>query len=61
MGKKFTNNADAPVTDNQNTLTAGPRGPLLLQDAWFLEKLAHFDHEIIPERECIPKVVVFVE
>lgn len=55
MVKKLTNNAGAPVTDNQNTLTAGPRGPLLLQDAWFLEKLAHFDREVIPERRMHAK------
>ena len=35
----------APVPDNQNVVTAGPRGPQLLQDVWFLEKLAHFDRE----------------
>ncbi|MGR2770352.1 catalase [Photobacterium ganghwense] len=40
----------APVTDNDNSLTAGPRGPVLLQDTWLLEKLAHFDRERIPER-----------
>jgi catalase len=55
MAKKLTNNAGAPVADNQNTLTAGPRGPLLLQDAWFLEKLAHFDREVIPERRMHAK------
>jgi catalase len=40
----------APVVDNTNTQTAGPRGPALLQDIWLLEKLAHFDREVIPER-----------
>ena len=35
----------APVADNNNVMTAGPRGPMLLQDVWFLEKLAHFDRE----------------
>jgi catalase len=40
--KKLTNNVGVPVTDNQIVLTAGPRGPMLLQDIWFLEKLAHF-------------------
>jgi catalase len=40
--KKLTNNVGAPVADNQNVMTAGPRGPMLLQDVWFLEKLAHF-------------------
>jgi catalase len=43
--KKLTNNAGAPVADNQNVMTAGKKGPMLLQDVWFLEKLAHFDRE----------------
>lgn len=47
---KLTTTSGAPVGDNQNVLTAGPRGPMLLQDVWFLEKLAHFDREVIPER-----------
>ncbi len=47
---KLTAAAGAPVADNQNSLTAGERGPLLLQDVWFLEKLTHFDREVIPER-----------
>ena len=45
----------APVPDNQNTQTAGPRGHALLQDVWFLEKLAHFDREVIPERRMHAK------
>ena len=53
--KKLTNNAGAPVSDNQNVMTAGPRGPQLLQDAWFLEKMAHFDREVIPERRMHAK------
>ncbi|CCK78398.1 catalase [Desulfobacula toluolica] len=53
--KKLTNNAGAPVADNQNVMTAGPRGPQLLQDVWFLEKLAHFDREVIPERRMHAK------
>ncbi|WP_376991884.1 catalase [Bordetella pertussis] len=48
--KTLTTAAGAPVADNNNTMTAGPRGPPLLQDVWFLEKLAHFDRERIPER-----------
>ena len=40
----------APVVDNNNSLTAGPRGPVLMQDLWLMEKLAHFDRERIPER-----------
>ena len=53
--KKLTTNAGAPVADNQNIMTAGPRGPMLLQDVWFLEKLAHFDREVIPERRMHAK------
>jgi len=53
--KKLTNNAGAPVVDNQNVMTAGPGGPMLLQDVWFLEKLAHFDREVIPERRMHAK------
>ncbi len=53
--KKLTTNAGAPVSHNQNVLTAGPRGPMLLQDTWFLEKLAHFDREVIPERRMHAK------
>lgn len=47
--------AGAPVVDNQNTMTAGRRGPALLQDVWLLEKLAHFDREVIPERRMHAK------
>ena len=53
--KKLTTAAGAPVPDNQNVLTAGPKGPQLLQDVWFLEKLAHFDREVIPERRMHAK------
>ena len=53
--KKLTTNAGAPVPDNQNAMTAGPRGPMLLQDVWFLEKLAQFDREVIPERRMHAK------
>jgi len=53
--KKLTNNAGAPVADNQNVMTAGKKGPMLLQDVWFLEKLAHFDREVIPERRMHAK------
>jgi len=53
--KKLTTAAGAPVPDNQNTMTAGPRGPVLLQDVWYLEKLAHFDREVIPERRMHAK------
>ncbi|WP_291981617.1 catalase [Candidatus Accumulibacter sp. ACC005] len=53
--KKLTTAAGAPVVDNQNTMTAGPRGPVLMQDIWLLEKLAHFDREVIPERRMHAK------
>jgi catalase len=49
-GKTLTTEAGAPVTDNQNSQTAGPNGPVLLQDHHLLEKLARFDRERIPER-----------
>ncbi|MBT3276123.1 MAG: catalase [Spirochaetales bacterium] len=52
---KLTNDVGAPVADNQNVQTAGKRGPMLLQDTWFLEKLAHFDREVIPERRMHAK------
>ncbi|WP_338553510.1 catalase [Paenibacillus sp. KS-LC4] len=46
----MTTNQGAPVADNQNSRTAGQRGPTLLEDYHLLEKLAHFDRERIPER-----------
>ena len=48
--KKLTTSAGIPVSDNQNSLTAGERGPTLMQDHVLLEKLAHFNRERIPER-----------
>ncbi len=53
--RKLTTAAGAPVPDNQNAMTAGPRGPVLMQDVWLLEKLAHFDREVIPERRMHAK------
>lgn len=53
--KMLTTIHGAPVADNQNVQTAGPRGPMLLQDAWFLEKLSHFNREVIPERRMHAK------
>ncbi|WP_281883635.1 catalase [Paenibacillus sp. YYML68] len=47
---RLTTNQGAPVGDNQNSRTAGPNGPTLLEDYHLLEKLAHFDRERIPER-----------
>jgi len=48
--KTLTTAAGIPVPDNQTSLTAGKRGPTLLQDHYLLEKLAHFNRERIPER-----------
>jgi catalase len=50
MATRLTTTAGAPVADNQNSLTAGARGPVLLQDYQLLEKLAHQNRERIPER-----------
>ena len=55
MKKKLTTNGGAPVADNNHIMTAGPRGPMLLQDVWFQEKLASFDREVIPERRMHAK------
>jgi catalase len=52
---KLTHTNGAPVVDNFNILTAGERGPALLQDIWLIEKLAHFDREVIPERRMHAK------
>lgn len=49
-GHPLTTNLGMKVADNQNTLRAGERGPALLEDVHFLEKMAHFDQERIPER-----------
>lgn len=53
--KPLTTAAGAPVADNQDSMTAGVRGPMVLQDVWFLEKMAHFDREVIPERRMHAK------
>jgi catalase len=52
---RLNTNAGCPVVDNQNVLIVCPRGPRLLQDVWFLEKLAQFDREVIPERRIHAK------
>ncbi len=46
----LTTASGAPVAENQNSLTAGPRGPVLMQDFWLIEKMGHFNRERIPER-----------
>jgi len=46
----LTTSQGAPIADDQNTLRYGARGPALLEDFPFREKIFHFDHERIPER-----------
>lgn len=53
--KKLTNEVGAPIADNENAITAGPRGPVVMQDVWLLEKMAHFNRENIPERRMHAK------
>ncbi|MEG1804937.1 MAG: catalase [Clostridia bacterium] len=52
--KKLTNEVGAPVGENENSLTAGPRGPVVT-DVWMMEKQAHFNREVIPERRMHAK------
>ncbi len=49
-GKKLTTAGGHPVSENQHSMTAGERGPVLIQDFSLIEKLAHFNREKIPER-----------
>src|SRR5690625_4476128 len=51
----LTTDFGAPVVTNRDSLTAGPRGPLLAQDTWLNEKLANFVREVIPERRMHAK------
>ncbi len=53
--KRLTANAGALVVDDQNVQTAGPRGPQLLQEVGFLERLTHFNREVITERRMRAK------
>jgi catalase len=55
QNKLLTTASGAPVADNQNSRSAGPRGPLLLDDFHLIEKLAHFNRENIPERRVHAK------
>ncbi|HPF17273.1 MAG TPA: catalase [Thermotogota bacterium] len=48
--KRLTSASGTPIPDNQNSITAGERGPTLLQDHYLIDKLAHFNRERIPER-----------
>ncbi|HEX9973041.1 MAG TPA: catalase, partial [bacterium] len=49
-GKRLTTSHGNPVDNDMNTMTAGEMGPSLIQDMHLLDKMAHFDHERIPER-----------
>src|SRR6478609_2630381 len=48
--ERLTTNHGVPISDNQNSLKGGQRGPSLLEDFVLREKIQHFDHERIPER-----------
>lgn len=54
-GEFLTTNHGVKVNDTQNQLTAGGRGPTLMEDFIFREKMTHFDHERIPERVVHPR------
>ena len=58
MTQRLTTAAGAPVANNQDALTAGPRGPMLLQDIWFLEKLATSTVRLSRNAECTLKAPV---
>lgn len=51
----ITTAAGTPVYSNEDSMTSGVRGPVALQDVWLIEKLAHFDREVIPERRMHAK------
>ena len=53
--KKLTNEVGSPVADNEHSVTFGARGPVAMQDVWLLEKMAHFNREVIPERRMHAK------
>ena len=53
--KKLTNEVGAPIADNEVSITAGSRGPVVMQDVWLMEKMAHFNREVIPERRMHAK------
>ena len=53
--KLLTRSTGAPQPENRNVKTAGSRGPVVMQDVWFLEKLGHFNREVIPERRMHAK------
>ena len=52
---EFRTAAGAPVANNQDSMTAGVRGPLLIQDVWF-RKMAHLTEKLYLKEECMPRV-----
>ena len=50
MAHQLTTSTGQPIDDNQNSVTAGPYGPIVISDFHLIDKLAHFDRERIPER-----------
>ena len=52
---KLTKASGAPIENNQDSMTAGPRGPIVFEDTWLFEKNAHFNREVIPERRMHAK------
>ena len=52
-GEVMSGNQGVKVSDDQNSLKAGRRGPTLMEDFHLREKITHFDHERIPERVCL--------
>lgn len=52
---KITRASGAPVENNQDSMTAGRRGPIVFEDTWLFEKNAHFNREVIPERRMHAK------
>lgn len=53
--RRLTSTNGRLIADNQNSQTAGQPGPVTMQDLWLMEKLAHFDREVIPERRMHAK------
>lgn len=56
--QRLTTATGTPVVSHSNSMTAGKRGPILLQDVFLIEKLANFNREVIPERRMHAKVQV---
>jgi len=53
--KPLTSISGRPIAHNENIQTAGVRGGVMMQDVWYLEKMSHFDREVIPERRMHAK------